>query len=60
MKVLLAFDGIKDKKIMLAYLTAHEDLLGASTKFVNDPARRMMITIRADGRGDEHAKNHGG
>ena len=34
MKVLLAVDGSKDTKKMLAYLTTHEDLLGASTKFV--------------------------
>ncbi len=34
MKVLLAVDGSKDTKKMLAYLTAHEDLLGATTKFV--------------------------
>ena len=34
MKVLLAVDGSKDTKKMLAYLTTHEDLLGAAPKFV--------------------------
>jgi nucleotide-binding universal stress UspA family protein len=34
MKVLLAVDGSKDTKKMLAYITTHEDLLGGSTKFV--------------------------
>jgi nucleotide-binding universal stress UspA family protein len=34
MKVLLAVDGSKDTKKMLAYLTTHEDLLGSAPKFV--------------------------
>ncbi len=34
MKVLLAVDGSKDTKKMLAYLTTHDDLLGAAPKFV--------------------------
>ncbi len=34
MKVLLAVDGSKDTKKMLAYLSTHEDLLGAAPKFV--------------------------
>ncbi len=34
MKVLLAVDGSPDTKRMLAYLATHEDLLGASPKFV--------------------------
>ena len=34
MKVLLAVDGSKDTKKMLAYIATHEDLLGGSTKFV--------------------------
>ena len=34
MKVLLAVDGSEDTKKMLAYLAAHEDLLGASPTFI--------------------------
>lgn len=34
MKVLLAVDGSDDTKKMLAYLTTHEDLLGAKPQFV--------------------------
>lgn len=34
MKVLLAVDGSPDTKRMLAYLATHEDLLGASPKYV--------------------------
>ena len=34
MKVLLAVDGSKDTKKMLAYIAAHDDLLGSGTKFV--------------------------
>lgn len=34
MKVLLAVDGSKDTKKMLAYLTTHENLLGSAPKFV--------------------------
>jgi nucleotide-binding universal stress UspA family protein len=34
MKVLLAVDGSNDTKKMLAYLTTHEDLLGAKPQFV--------------------------
>lgn len=34
MKVLLAVDGSKDTKKMLAYLTTHEDLLGSAPQFV--------------------------
>lgn len=34
MKVLLAIDGSKDTKEMLAYLTTHEALLGASPQLV--------------------------
>jgi nucleotide-binding universal stress UspA family protein len=34
MKVLLAVDGSKDTKKMLAYLTTHEDILGSAPKFI--------------------------
>ena len=34
MKVLLAVDGSKDTKKMLAYLTTHENLLGTAPDFV--------------------------
>jgi len=34
MKVLLAVDGSDDTKKMLAYLTTHDDLLGANPQFV--------------------------
>jgi len=34
MKVLLAVDGSDDTKKMLAYLTTHDDLLGAKPQFV--------------------------
>ncbi|HNY45460.1 MAG TPA: universal stress protein [Casimicrobium sp.] len=34
MKVLLAVDGSADTKRMLAYLATHDDLLGASPKYV--------------------------
>ena len=46
MKVLLAVDGSKDTKKMLAYITTHEDLLGGSTKFVVLNVQPAM-TVRA-------------